>query len=653
MRRDLLFQRLHALRHTRAATSSPIPTPFPIRMSFSTYAYPPPKFPNERYTYAPTVPPQALLPILPPSSSRNIAPKLSLRSNHPTSAHRHPDKDSYRGTPESKLALSLEGFELYKHSSPCAFPRSRPGSTRPAGKAREDVFGDVTGVGVGVSSSSGTNKDNKAHPGADDGDGNNNNKPKYTELDGKKARRKKAISQASSRATKLRRDSEKFSEEDVRRRSVAGAERGQEAESEREPLHYLAVDRWVRKRTNTKTKTKPTRAPYQGVTLVCLHANGFHKKMWVPTLQELFAISSSSSGWGGSGIGSKIEIGDARTSSPPGTTTTTTTITTTITTDRDRDGDSSTANGQAETDAEAEVEIDEILLVDIYNHAESYLLNDGRVGLVFDWQDVARDMIVLLRNCLPPRADQIDPAEVPEYLEYRQEGVDDEQGGYARRVIGVGHSIGGNALVQASHAFPDLFHSLILVDPMTRSLESHEAGGVAETLVRSCIGRRDTWPSLRAAEEDLLRSPFFRAWDKRVFNSFLQHGLCPLTRFSTYAGQQDQDEGSVGLMTPRWAEATVFAGGPGMLVGYDKLSELRRDMKVTFIMAENPSSTGGSERTHDIVWRPPRAENVIVKGAGHLVMQEKPRQVAQAMYASLNGWTIEPDEKVFADKARL
>lgn len=55
-------------------------------------------------------------------------------------------------------------------------------------------------------------------------------------------------------------------------------------------------------------------------------------------------------------------------------------------------------------------------------------------------------MIVLLRNCLPPRADQIDPAEVPEYLEYRQEGVDDEQRGYARRVIGVGHSIGGNAL---------------------------------------------------------------------------------------------------------------------------------------------------------------------------------------------------------------
>lgn len=342
-------------------------------MSFSTYAYPPPKFPNERYTYTPASPPQALLPILPPSSSRNIAPKLSLRSSsrEPTSTTHHAtDKDS--GTPESTLVLG--GFELYKHSSPCAFPRSRPGSTRPAGKAREDAFGDVTGTGIGSSSVSETRVQQ-----SDDGD--NNNKPKDPELDTKKARRKKAISQASARATKLRRESVRLTEEDVRRRTEA--ERGQEEESKREPLHYLAVDRWVRKskhdrllpteplgdqgqvdRKSTNTKTKTTRA--MGVTLVCLHANGFHKEMWIPTLQELLALSSS----GSEGSGSKN--GDARSSSSTGTTITTT------------DRDSSTSNG----DADAEVEIDEILLVDIYNHAESYLLNDGRVGLVFDWQDV-------------------------------------------------------------------------------------------------------------------------------------------------------------------------------------------------------------------------------------------------------------------------
>lgn len=338
-------------------------------MSFSTYAYPPPKFPNERYTYTPAIPPQALLPILPPSSSRNIAPKLSLRSSsrEPASTRHH--ASSKHGTPEPELVLV--GFELYKHSAPCAFPHSRPGSIRPAGKAREDVFGDVTGVGIGSSSVSETRVQQ-----SDDDDPDN--KPKETELDTKKAKRQKAISQASSRATKLRRESERLTEEDVRRRCQAEAERdGEEGE---EPLHYLAVDRWVRKRTttNTKTKTKPTRVP--GVTLVCLHANGFHKEMWIPTLQELLALSSSS---GSEGSGTS-KIRDARSSSPTGTTTTTSTSTA----DRDRDRNSSTAKEQTETDAEVEVEIDEILLVDIYNHAESYLLNDGRVGLVFDWQDV-------------------------------------------------------------------------------------------------------------------------------------------------------------------------------------------------------------------------------------------------------------------------
>jgi hypothetical protein len=326
-------------------------------MSFSTYAYPPPKFPNERYTYTPAIPPQALLPILPPSSSRNIAPKLSLRSSsrEPASTRHH--ASSKHGTPEPELVLV--GFELYKHSAPCAFPRSRPGSIRPAGKAREDVFGDVTGVGIGSSSVSETRVQQ-----SDDDDPDN--KPKETELDTKKAKRQKAISQASSRATKLRRESERLTEEDVRRRCQAEAERdGEEGE---EPLHYLAVDRWVRKRTttNTKTKTKPTRVP--GVTLVCLHANGFHKEMWIPTLQELLAFSSSS---GSEGSGTS-KIRDARFSSSTGTTVTPT------------DRDNSTSNG----DAQAEVEIAEILLVDIYNHAESYLLNDGRVGLVFDWQDV-------------------------------------------------------------------------------------------------------------------------------------------------------------------------------------------------------------------------------------------------------------------------
>lgn len=147
--------------------------------------------------------------------------------------------------------------------------------------------------------------------------------------------------------------------------------------------------------------------------------------------------------------------------------------------------------------------------------------------------------------------------------------------------------------VQASHAQPELFRQLILIDPMTRPLESLGSGlaeSPASALVKTCIGRRDTWPTLQSAEEDLLRSPYFRRWDQGVFRSFLQHGLGRVSNFPTYKRVQGEDGETVGLMTPRWAEAAVFAGGREIAVGYDKLARLRTDLKVSFIMAEDASS---------------------------------------------------------------
>jgi len=239
---------------------------------------------------------------------------------------------------------------------------------------------------------------------------------------------------------------------------------------------------------------------------------------------------------------------------------------------------------------------------------------------------------------------------------------------------------------------------------MTRSLEPEEQGirgKVANTLVQSCIGRRDTWPSLEVAKSDLLRSPFFRAWDGRVFDSLLQSGLGPVRKFITYTPVEGEDEGTIGLMTPRWAEATVFAGGPGMLVGYDKLSELREDMKVTFVMAEDASSYvpgpvasssesskadpgcrlgclarvdlsgptisfGGRLERRTSSSREPGISYVeylphitttqlpdVGSPLSFQVMQEKPYEVAKAMHASLNGYKIEPDEKIHSDKAKL
>ena len=143
--------------------------------------------------------------------------------------------------------------------------------------------------------------------------------------------------------------------------------------------------------------------------------------------------------------------------------------------------------------------------------------------------------------------------------------------------------------VQAAHAHPDLFDSLVLIDPMTRALEEWERlasfpGG--HPLIVSCIGRRETWPSREEARAGLIKSPYFQAWDKGVFDSFIEYGLVEVDRLRTQGGKGE----GVTLTTPRWAEAQMFAASRGMFDGYDKLAKLRKDMKVTFAMAEDSNS---------------------------------------------------------------
>jgi hypothetical protein len=48
---------------------------------------------------------------------------------------------------------------------------------------------------------------------------------------------------------------------------------------------------------------------------------------------------------------------------------------------------------------------------------------------------------------------------------------------------------------QASHAVPELFESLFLVDPMTRIIDFAVDAQYGPTLARISIGRRNVWPS--------------------------------------------------------------------------------------------------------------------------------------------------------------
>jgi pimeloyl-ACP methyl ester carboxylesterase len=88
--------------------------------------------------------------------------------------------------------------------------------------------------------------------------------------------------------------------------------------------------------------------------------------------------------------------------------------------------------------------------------------------------------------------------------------------------MGVGHSMGGNNLVNVGLIHPRLFTSLILIDPVIARMTSAK-GNVF--LAQSSAVRREIWPSRKAAKESFQRSKFYQAWDPRVLDLWVQYGL--------------------------------------------------------------------------------------------------------------------------------
>jgi hypothetical protein len=116
--------------------------------------------------------------------------------------------------------------------------------------------------------------------------------------------------------------------------------------------------------------------------------------------------------------------------------------------------------------------IDEIWFLDDYHHGQSMDLNKGLIGPVHSWLDGGRDVANFIKHILP----STDRSDISETLSWDGNSPPST----ARKVIGLGHSVGGNAMyvgrdsmkltsrVRAAQLYPELFHALFLVEPMVR-----------------------------------------------------------------------------------------------------------------------------------------------------------------------------------------
>lgn len=112
-------------------------------------------------------------------------------------------------------------------------------------------------------------------------------------------------------------------------------------------------------------------------------------------------------------------------------------------------------------------------------------------------------------------------------------------------IVGVGHSMGGNNLINLSLMHPRLFSALILLDPGVHPV--HRNPQIIYTAQLS-VGRRTNWPSRSEAMSAFKKSKMIQSWEPRVFESWMRYGIRDVPG----------ENGAVELVTTRDQEMFTF-----------------------------------------------------------------------------------------------
>ena len=187
-------------------------------------------------------------------------------------------------------------------------------------------------------------------------------------------------------------------------------------------------------------------------------------------------------------------------------------------------------------------------------------------------------------------------------------------------VVGVGHSLGGMLTALAAARRPELFSSLILLDPVIfTGFRSFFWGWMKRLgrehrffLARGARKRRDHWPDRDAVRASWSGKRVFADWDPGVFEDYLR------------AGVVDETDGSVGLRYPKKWEARIFEVCP-----HDEWATLRRIELPVLVIRGATSDTLLSGAAARMKREMPNAQVVELEETSHFLPMEKPDEVAR------------------------
>lgn len=184
--------------------------------------------------------------------------------------------------------------------------------------------------------------------------------------------------------------------------------------------------------------------------------------------------------------------------------------------------------------------------------------------------------------------------------------------------LGVGHSMGGAALLMAEVLHPGRFTALVLVEPI---VFEHGDQELVESMARRAERRTAVFGSRAEAEERIGSKDVFGRWHPGAMAGYLRDGFL------------DRPDGSVELACRPAFEADVYrcSHRHGM---WDRLAEVTCPV---LVVAGSDSDTYPPGQAESLAGRIPGAEAEWVDGTGHFLPMERPEIVAQRVRTMVGG----------------
>jgi pimeloyl-ACP methyl ester carboxylesterase len=180
--------------------------------------------------------------------------------------------------------------------------------------------------------------------------------------------------------------------------------------------------------------------------------------------------------------------------------------------------------------------------------------------------------------------------------------------------FGVGHSLGGGALLRAEQTRPGTFAGLFLFEPIAFPEIPHPNPPETRRLVTASKLRRASFASFDAAYDNYASKRPLDALHPDVLRAYVEHGFTA------------EPDGSVHLKCPPEIEARTFLSGP-TLVEFDRLEEVRCPVTV----AAGGDGRPPAQVAPHIVAQLPRGHLRVFDSVGHFGPLQDPPLIAAAI----------------------